>query len=369
MNLLKYKFKKYIFALKKFHRYTSLTFNDYSIYLKPGKYKFDFNYAYYYLKGFNHSRYPEKLFEKSRTKFGTNFLENFVLKISYFLIALFSKKNVSENSNFKQYEAELVFNKRGAGFKFFDPYNRKVFTILSVLDGLKSVDEIKLVNEHFDTPIIETHKDGKVIIEDWILETPLDELNQCDSLMIYINFLKDLNHFIADYDFSSVVKVNSKSVLNDFEWVISNLPFQTLEKIKQLNLDFPLVHFFADIGLHNILIKKNKYKMIDYDGFREISPFTIALNFLVSMSNKTPFKALYNYKKGTFDLYFKELFNYLKLEYDPNLKEIYFIYSYLIEMYIHQNFTDNRLGKAEKLNRIKTRFNAIMKKYYSIKVP
>ena len=364
-----YKFKKYIVALRKFHRYTTLTFNDYSIYLKPGKYKYDFNYAYFYSKDFNPEKYPDNLFEPRRTKFSPNSLENAVLKISYFILALFSSKSISDRSKNTQYKAELVFNKRGTGFKFFDYNNKKVITIISTLDGLESVNEIKTVNEYFDTAIIDSHKDGRVIIEDWIFEEPFDDISQNDGLELYTRFLNDLNSFVANYDFSDSIKVDSQLLVKNFNWLVSTLPKNTIEKIRSIDVNFPLVHFFSDIGLHNILIKKNKYKMIDYGGFREIFPFTIALSFLVSLSNGTPFKAIYNYKKGSFDRYFQELFSYMKINYDPELKEAYFIYSYLIELHIHQNLVQNKLGKSEKINRIKSRFDAIMKKYRSIKVP
>lgn len=361
-----YNFRKYLFALRKFKRYTSLIFDDYAIYLKPGKYKYDYNFAYYYLENYNQENYPARIFAKNRKMKGTNSINNLVLKSSYFLIALFTKKRVKNNSlNISNYQAELVFNKRGPGLKLFDNENKKVINILSNIDGLKTIKEIKLVYEYFNTPIVDIHKDGKIIIEEWVVETSRESLSKDDVLEMSFEFLSQLNRFLVAYDLSSVTKVNSKKILSKFDSLLKDIPDPILKKLEHLNYDFPVINFFSDIGGHNVLIQNRKYKIIDYDGFRNIFPMTIAIKFLSSFSSGTSFNTIYHFKKGTFDSCFEELFKNLNLRYEPNLKKEYFIYSHLIELYIlRKQFNFNQL----KLNQLKDNFHKTLEDYSLVKI-
>ena len=368
MNNMIYKFKKYIFAVKKFKQSSELSFNKYSAYLKIGKYKYSFKYTYYFHENFDRSLYPPNLFSSRRKKQGNNTIESLILKLTFYFIALkvVRRVNKSKMCDGETYQADLIFNKSGLGFKLFDSKNKKIISIIPDLDDGKTIDEIHILNNNFNTPIKNIKHDGELIIENWIENDFLEGYSQNEFIAVYSSFLDDLISYTTDYDFSSSVILYSKQIFEDLSWLLKELPNDTYQKLITIDSNFPLIYFFYDINLSNFFINNKDYKFIDYEGFRNMSPFSISMIVLLMLSKGTKFKAIYNFKIGTFDDKFCRLLTNMNTSFKPSLKYEYYILYNLQKIWLKYG---NLMLSQKKQKFITKSFKKTLQKYHSIKVP
>ena len=368
MNLID-PFKNYIYLMKRFKKYTSLAFGKNAHYLKPGKYKYDFNYTYYYHKDCNKVEYPLELFLKNRKIQDHFILKDLTVKLSYYLIAFFTVKKVRNRQlNFPNYQAELIFNKRGAGFKFFDNKNSKVITIFSELDALNSMREINHIHKYFCTAITKIDNSAQVVIEDLLDESQENLYDVNNLLSASRKILEDFSVYLGDFTSLPSYTVNTKFLLSKYHSILSVIPPCQYDKLITLDINIPLISFFTDIKKQNVFLIFDEYKLIDFDGFREISPLTVAFGFLNSLFSKTSLDYLYYYKKGDFDLNLNKLFNEMGLDFDSKLKDSYFIFSMITDLFIRQNILIEPTLTSTKLDSIIANFHNTLNRYNSIKV-
>ena len=362
-----YKFKKYIFAVKKFKQSSELSFKKYATYLKVGKYRYSFKFTYYFHESFDRSLYPPKLFSNRRKKQGNNALESLILKLTFYFIAMkvVNRFNRTKRNYDTTYEADLIFNKSGLGFKLFDSNNKKIISIIPDLDNKKTIDEIRILNNNFNTPIDSIENEGELIIENWIKNDLLEDYSENDFIAVYSSFLDDLISYTNNYDFSSSDRLYSKQIIEDLSWLLKKMPNEIHQKLINIDTNFPLIYFFYDINLSNFFITNKDYKFLDYDGFRNMSPFSISMIVLLIFSRGTKFKALYNFKIGTFDDKFYYLFTNMNICFNPNLKYEYFILHNLNEIWLE--YRNMKLSQKKVKSIIKS-FEKTLQKYHSIKI-
>jgi hypothetical protein len=203
---------------------------------------------------------------------------------------------------------EIIMPVSGGMIKLFDFNDNIVYIAFTGKLKVYDFNFIGQLSLGFNTAILDI--DRAFISEKFINYTPYKDLTIESKKTAYKIFLNDYYLFAKSNSIKGELKLK-KNQLNNY---YNNI---TIKKIDFTKFVIPLVKFKWDLGYSNLMISSDKYLLIDYDNFINVS---FRVSFITNITNSS------KNKRNVLVNMFQVLETKYSLKY-VNMREVSFLFS------------------------------------------
>ena len=344
-------------------------FYDKKEYLRPGKYKFIFEFNVFYNIKSDTSQFPEDIFNPGRKK--QWHFKKLIQNLGIFFLPLTINTKITHEDSTNQNGAELVFLTRGEnGAKLFNFNEGIVVSVFSDEKDFKKVlDNFQIINKYFQTAVLKIDRDKREIYEVIFEYDSPEEIATKNHQRVILKYLDDLKFMYENQQSQSFINIKDeldKFYNNDYFKELNFVVGDLLKSNSVFNLSIPLFYFKKDLGLGNVLLNNKNYTIIDYDSFDFVSIIQVFSSFINSIERKTNFNAFNLYFSGEFDCYLESFLLLSSENLTVYNRKTLLIFTWIFRL--NQKYEQNGFIEATKFYNILNNFKWIKKEFDKLNV-